>query len=658
MMKKYRPEILTSIAWRVTALVLALWLVCMGFITDAVARDMYAQLDENAETFVQWHAQPRITFWVKEYAQDLSGKDSIAMINAIAVPHNPAYFRIEPLWPFVRDQFPGKVSSDDWYSSMKDLLYGYIPAMIYYEPDGGKVLQRSGDVLYFNYFTNATWLQGKEDEQVDGYAYIDLESFSEGREFAAKYLSSPLFDTASNIFLAWMRLTGYFEGNEFIPVTIDRVLDYDVPDVPSHSETSGISDLDRAGKMPWTNVLTREVETDREIVTIYATNVGGYDYDPGNPFTLNGVKYSSPVELLMENGAAREKLYGTSQYGPITAAIIKTEYIEQMDINMALALVCHPWLYAALRLWPVYLLSFLAVAALLFLILWGVHKNVAKPLAMVSDFIDGRYAIAPHARWKQVYKLESYVVDTKQALADGKTQIKQLQTALEYAKSAETNRRVMVSNIAHELKTPLAIIHSYAEGLQAGIAQEKQAQYLNVIMEETEKMDALVLDMLDLSRLEAGKVKLTMSSFSLLKLAREVVEKQRLAMESRKLNFSWGYTEECPVTADEARISQVVTNFVTNAVKYTPEGGNIRITVFRYEGAARFSISNDCQIMSDETLSKLWDSFYRADPSRTGAKGTGLGLTISKTIVELHRGTCMVHNLDSGIEFIFTLPID
>ena len=321
---------------------------------------------------------------------------------------------------------------------------------------------------------------------------------------------------------------------------------------------------------------------------------------------------------------------------------------------------CWPLQYAAFRLIPAYLVSFAVTVLLLFLLLWSIRRNLTKPMAELADKIRRNAYIEPDADWVEPRALQEYYETTRQTLHENSMQIAQLNTALEYARNAEESRRQLVSNITHELKTPLAVIHSYAEGLQAGIAGEKREQYLNVILEEAEKMDAMVLQMLDLSRLEAGRVRLRSDSFSLLELTRRVAEKLEPLALAKELEISYGLAQDFTVTADESRMEQVITNLLSNAIKYSPVGGGIRIELFSHMGKAHFRIENQAEHLSDEALKKVWDSFYRADPSRT-EPGTGLGLTIVKTIVELHRGSCSVSNITAdgvtGVQFGFQIPL-
>jgi signal transduction histidine kinase len=212
----------------------------------------------------------------------------------------------------------------------------------------------------------------------------------------------------------------------------------------------------------------------------------------------------------------------------------------------------------------------------------------------------------------------------------------------------------MVSNIAHELKTPLAVIHSYAEGLKEHIAEDKRDKYADVILAEAQRADAMVLEMLDLSRLEAGKVKLSREEFSLGELTGSVFGRLDMAIKAKDLQISYVFPESTTVTADESRIWQVVENFATNAVKYTPAGGSVTVRIQKSRSQTTFAIENDSAPLTTEELAKVWDTFYRTDESRSSG-GAGLGLAIAKSIVELHGGKCSVKNTKRGLEFSFTI---
>jgi signal transduction histidine kinase len=209
--------------------------------------------------------------------------------------------------------------------------------------------------------------------------------------------------------------------------------------------------------------------------------------------------------------------------------------------------------------------------------------------------------------------------------------------------------------VAHELKTPLAVIHGYTEGLQENIAEEKKDQYLATILSESERMDKLVMEMLDLSRLEAGKVKLARDTFSLTELIQSVFDRLSREMEKKSLHLTFDLHCEGQIHADEGRMEQVILNLASNAVRYTPAGGHIRVRTEKKVGMVFFYMENDATPFAEEELTKVWETFYRTDRARNG-KGTGLGLAIVKNIIKLHGGTCYARNTQSGVEFSFHIP--
>ena len=228
------------------------------------------------------------------------------------------------------------------------------------------------------------------------------------------------------------------------------------------------------------------------------------------------------------------------------------------------------------------------------------------------------------------------------------------QQALRYAEDAEKSRREMTSAIAHELKTPIAVLSSYAQALQENIDAEKQSRYLGVIQDETAKMDRMVLELLDLSRLEAGKYKLQRENFDLLELVREIIEPLKPRIEEKKLVLDY-QVGEVLVNADRYRFGQVVENFMTNAIRHTPEGGKIVLRIGR--NRETFSVENQGSQLTQEQLKKVWDTFWQGDASRN-QKGTGLGLSIVKTIVQLHGGSVKAENTASGVRFTANLQTE
>ena len=164
----------------------------------------------------------------------------------------------------------------------------------------------------------------------------------------------------------------------------------------------------------------------------------------------------------------------------------------------------------------------------------------------------------------------------------------------------------------------------------------------------------MVLEMLDLSRLEAGKVKLSRDDFSLIALTKSIFEKMEMVTQTKELQVVFSFPQDFIITADEGRIAQVVENFVTNAIKYSPVGGQIQMQIQTSRRGTTFRIENESEPLSEEALNKVWDTFYRTDEARSGG-GTGLGLAIAKNIIELHGGKCSVVNTKTGVAFSFTI---
>jgi two-component sensor histidine kinase len=247
--------------------------------------------------------------------------------------------------------------------------------------------------------------------------------------------------------------------------------------------------------------------------------------------------------------------------------------------------------------------------------------------------------------------VELYLESRKRELRQYQDELARQAQALEYAKNAEESRRSMTSAIAHELKTPIAVLSSYAEALQENIDAEKQAHYLSVIREETGKMDQMVLELLDLSRLEAGKYKLRREDFNLTELVQEIIEPLEPQIQEKNLQLSWQSGEE-QVSADRFRFGQVVENYMTNAIRHTPEEGKIVLRIgMNHE---TFSVENQGRHIPEEQLKRVWETFWQGDQSRNN-RGSGLGLSICRSIMSLHGGSCKVENTAIGVRFTANL---
>lgn len=209
---------------------------------------------------------------------------------------------------------------------------------------------------------------------------------------------------------------------------------------------------------------------------------------------------------------------------------------------------------------------------------------------------------------------------------------------------------------AHELKTPLAVLRAHAEALREDIAPEKRDQYLDVVLSESDRMSALVGSLLELARTEAKGVA-KKEPVELAALVREVFAPLALPLEQKHLQLQLEL-EEVSLSGDRARLEEAVENLASNALRHADSGGTVHVSLEKLGHRARLTVYNDGPNIPSEDLSRLWEPFYRADPSRSrDSGGTGLGLAIVWKTVEAHGGRCWAENRPVGVAFVLELPI-
>lgn len=231
---------------------------------------------------------------------------------------------------------------------------------------------------------------------------------------------------------------------------------------------------------------------------------------------------------------------------------------------------------------------------------------------------------------------------------------------IEKERELESMRKEFISGVSHEIKTPLAIIKGYSEGIRDGLAVNKMDKYIGIILDEVTKMDILVNDMLDLSKLNQGRKNLEKSMFGFNEIIEDVVEKFSSQLIDKNLSInieSYGMYFEA--FADRRRIEQVIKNLISNAVRYSYPSTIINISLSNHESEkVLFNISNESEHIPDEKINKIWEKFYRLDQSRNKSiAGTGLGLSIVKNILELHKSDYGVENIKNGVNFYFSLGV-
>lgn len=252
----------------------------------------------------------------------------------------------------------------------------------------------------------------------------------------------------------------------------------------------------------------------------------------------------------------------------------------------------------------------------------------------------------------------SYQLD--QAIRELKEANLKLEEDIEKERKIDQMRKEFVYNVSHELKTPLALIRGYAEGLKLNVAESEEDKdfYCNVIIDEAEKMNKLVRELLDLAQMESGYMKLEKEYFDLSLLVDQVLQKYEPIFEEKGVKLEVEKPNALLVYADSLRVEEVLTNYINNAVNYVDGEKKIRIRIKEDEARNKVKVEvyNSGPHIPEEALDKIFTSFYKVDKARTrGYGGTGLGLAIVKAIQELDNNAYGVKNVEGGVEFYFEL---
>lgn len=241
-----------------------------------------------------------------------------------------------------------------------------------------------------------------------------------------------------------------------------------------------------------------------------------------------------------------------------------------------------------------------------------------------------------------------------------KTANLELQRDIDKKEKLEKMRTDFLSNVSHELKTPIALIQGYAEGLKEGITDDPESMdfYCSVIMDEAAKMNNMVKRLLTLNQIEFGEDELVMERFDINELVKSVVNANELRATQKNLSITYDILDTpLYVWADEYKVEEVVTNYLSNAINHCCNENIIKIKVGHIDkDNVRVSVFNTGNNIPEADIEHIWEKFYKVDKARTREYGgNGIGLSIVKAIVESMGKTCGVNNLSDGVEFWFDL---
>ena len=292
-------------------------------------------------------------------------------------------------------------------------------------------------------------------------------------------------------------------------------------------------------------------------------------------------------------------------------------------------------------------------------------RHITKPLQQLTDISKRMVDLDFNAKYEsdqsnsyEVEELGNHInrlsENLERTISELKTANVELQDDIEKKIQNDEMRKEFLSNVSHELKTPLALIQGYAEGLQECINDDAESRefYCEVIIDEADKMNRMVKKLLTLNQLEFGNDQVIMERFDMTELIRGVANSTRILMEQKGIRLELENSEEAWVWGDEFKVEEVITNYMSNAINHADGEKLIRVFYTRSEDKLRVSVFNTGQPIPEEDIEKIWVKFYKVDKARTREYGgSGIGLSIVKAIMDSFHQRCGVINHEDGVEF-------
>lgn len=313
------------------------------------------------------------------------------------------------------------------------------------------------------------------------------------------------------------------------------------------------------------------------------------------------------------------------------------------------------------------IISGIAVYLISALIMYLISKNITKPILELSNIsksmaefdFSKKYIIKSK---DEIGILGQNINILSEQLEEKISELKaaniELQKDLDQKLKIDEMRKDFLSNVSHELKTPIALIQGYAEGLKENIItdEESRAYYIDVILDEADKMNSMVKKLLTLNQLEFGKEAINVRRFDIVEMISYLIEKCNILTLPKNITVKFQYESNLYVWADEFLIEEVFMNYMTNAANHTTGDKLIEIKLEKHENIVRISVYNTGSHIPEAELENVWVSFYKVDKARTREYGgNGLGLSIVKVIMNLHKQNYGAYNTESGITFWFEL---
>lgn len=302
-------------------------------------------------------------------------------------------------------------------------------------------------------------------------------------------------------------------------------------------------------------------------------------------------------------------------------------------------------------------------------LVWYFSRRITKPIQELAELSDHMANLDFEAKYtsggnNEIGELGDNFNRMSQKLEKAISELKQannsLQQDIEQKEKMEQMRTEFMGNVSHELKTPIALIQGYAEGLKEGVNDDPESRdfYCDVIMDEAGKMNRMVKNLMTLNQLEFGNDKVEFERFNLTELIGGVLQSMDILSQQKDVKLIFREENPVYVWGDEFKIEQVVRNYVSNAYNHVNEEKIIEVKILQEDGLAKVTVFNTGKPIPEEDVPRIWDKFYKVDKAHTREYGgNGIGLSIVKAIMESMHQQYGVKNYDNGVEFWFTLDV-
>ena len=303
------------------------------------------------------------------------------------------------------------------------------------------------------------------------------------------------------------------------------------------------------------------------------------------------------------------------------------------------------------------------------LVIWLVSRKVTEPIMELTQISERMSRLDFDAKYTgnsktEVALLGRNINELSETLENTISELKsannELQRDIEKKNKIDEMRKEFLSNVSHELKTPIALIQGYAEGLREGINDDAESRefYCEVIMDEASKMNNMVKKLLTLNQLEFGNDTVTMERFDVTALIKNYLQSVDILCKQKEIKVQMENTPAIHVWADEFMVEEVFGNYFTNAMNHVAGDKVIDVKLVIEDEKVRISVFNSGQPIPEESLPHIWEKFYKVDKARTRAYGgSGVGLSIVKAIMESMNQKFGAINYDNGVEFWFELEL-